>query len=152
MDILVDTGAEANLIRQGFVSDHLMHSAENPLKFETVNGQVLSGGTRCTKVRMKLLGEENNGTPPECFEYEVEFYEANIKVDAILSFPWLAQAKLGVFPHHRALVLETPELTFLFGVRDFRKRRHSKHFKKFAPRGGHGPFAQIRFPTTFEWV
>eukprot|EP00667_Euglena_gracilis_P019564 EG_transcript_20987 len=30
LDILVDTGAEANLIKQGLVSEHLMYSAEHP--------------------------------------------------------------------------------------------------------------------------
>ena len=45
MDILVDTGAEANLIRKGLVSDHLTYGAEKPLRFATANGQSLSGGT-----------------------------------------------------------------------------------------------------------
>jgi hypothetical protein len=39
-------------------------------------------------------------------------------VDAIISFPWLAGAKLGIFPHHKALVKDTPDLIFLQGVRD----------------------------------
>jgi hypothetical protein len=45
MDILVDTGAEANLIRKGLVSDHLTYAAKKPLRFATANGQNLSGGT-----------------------------------------------------------------------------------------------------------
>jgi hypothetical protein len=45
MDILVDTGAEANLIRKGLISNHLTYVARKPLKFATANGQSLGGGT-----------------------------------------------------------------------------------------------------------
>ena len=60
-------------------------------------------------------------------KFDVEFYEANIKVDAILSYPWLSQAKLGIFPHHKALVLDSPGLNFLYGVRDSAKKRQHLH-------------------------
>jgi hypothetical protein len=117
VNILVDTGAEANLIRQGLISDHLMYTAKNPLKFETANGQTLAGGSRCTKVKMKLQQTQNDGGGQiETAEYEIEFYEANIKVDAILSYPWLAETKLGIFPHHKALAKDSPDLIFLKGV------------------------------------
>ena len=131
MDILVDTGAEANLIRQGLVDDHLMYSAKDPLKFETANGQSLAGGSRCTEVKLKLQTEGNEVFQIGSMEFDVEFYEANIKVDAILSYPWLAQAKLGIFPHHRALVLDNPDLTFLFGLRDFKKTKQKEKKFKF---------------------
>jgi hypothetical protein len=118
MDILVDTGAEANLIRQGLVGDHLMYVAKEPLKFETANGQALAGRGRCTKVMLKLLQSQNGGGGTELVEYEIEFYEANIKVDAIISYPWLAETKLGIFPHHKALVKDSPDLIFLQGVKE----------------------------------
>jgi hypothetical protein len=39
------------------------------------------------------------------------FHEANIQVDAILSYPWLKDRFLGVFPHLEALaILEEPLL------------------------------------------
>ena len=122
MEILVDTGAEANLIRQGLVADHLMYGAEKPLRFETANGQSLSGGKRCARVKIRL---QNESLHPGWVDFDVEFYEANIKVDAILSFPWLADMKLGIFPHHKALVQDSPTLHFLFGTRDPRKEREA---------------------------
>ena len=42
-------------------------------------------------------------------------YEADISVDLILSFPWMEKNKIGVFPHHRALVVDEPKLLLLFG-------------------------------------
>ena len=44
------------------------------------------------------------------------FYEADIQVDAILSFPWMAEHKIAVFPHKRALAIDHPVLTLLFGL------------------------------------
>eukprot|EP00667_Euglena_gracilis_P000113 EG_transcript_113 len=124
--ILIDTGAEANLIRQGLIGDHLMYPAKDPLRFETANGQTLAGGSRCAKVKMILQQNWNEEREIECVEYEVEFYEANIKVDAILSYPWLAEAKLGIFPHHKALVKDSPDLIFLRGVE---RRRGPQKFR-----------------------
>jgi len=45
-------------------------------------------------------------------------------VDAILSYPWMVQMKIGVFPHKRALAIDLPKFTLLFGLRfDRRKKR-----------------------------
>ncbi len=39
--------------------------------------------------------------------YDATFWEAEIEVDAILSYNWLLRNKVGVFPHHKALALDT---------------------------------------------
>ena len=54
-----------------------------------------------------------------------EFYEADIKVDAILSYPWLVQNKIGVLPHRKALVTDLPDFVLLYGLGD----NKSKHFQ-----------------------
>ena len=48
-------------------------------------------------------------------KYDVECYEADISMDMILSYPWMAQNKIGVFPHHKALVVDEPRLLLLYG-------------------------------------
>ena len=44
LNVLVDTGAEACLVRKGLMPEHLTHLAPKPLKFETADGQPLKGG------------------------------------------------------------------------------------------------------------
>ena len=56
-------------------------------------------------------------TLPNSLALNAEFYEADISVDAILSYPWMAKAQVGVFPHHNALAIDTPHLTLLYGIR-----------------------------------
>ena len=43
LEILVDTGAEANLVRIGLLPDDLFFTAARILKFLTANGQRLAG-------------------------------------------------------------------------------------------------------------
>ena len=46
--------------------------------------------------------------------YEAICYEAEISIDVILSYPWLAQNKSGVFPHHKALVVDDTKFLLLY--------------------------------------
>ena len=45
LKVLIDTGAEANLVRLNLLPQHLFFQAPNPLKFRTANGQRLEGGS-----------------------------------------------------------------------------------------------------------
>ena len=97
-----------------------MYRAEKPLRFATANGQSLSGGDKCATVKIRL---QNYEVQPGWMEYEIEFYEAIINVDATLSYPWLAEQELGISPNHKALVQDSPDLKFLFGTRDVWKSK-----------------------------
>jgi hypothetical protein len=133
ISILVDTGAEANLVRKGLLVDSLMQIAREPLTFVTANGQPLEGGKNRTRFTLFFEQVVDGQTLPQNRSFQAEFYEAQIGVDAILSFPWMAQHKIGVFPHHQALALEEPVFTLLFGARNGSSRRNqsgkNKHRK-----------------------
>lgn len=56
-----------------------------------------------------LFFQEIDGRPvAEVVQMEGEFYTADIKVDAILSYPWLRDNQLGVFPDLGALAMRDP--------------------------------------------
>ena len=114
MKILVDTGAEANLIRKGFVPDHLTFVAKRVLHLVAANGQKIEGGTRTAKTILKFSQEVNGVKMDDTLDFEVEFWEAQIEVDAILSFPWMCEHKIGIFPHHRALAMDQPVFKLLY--------------------------------------
>ena len=113
INALVDTGAEANLIREGLIPRECISPAETPLHFQTANRDTLAGGNEVAKVKLKLQLERNEMNQAEVMDFEVEFYEAKIQCDAILSFPLLSKEKLGIFPHHKALVKDSADLEFL---------------------------------------
>jgi len=90
LTILIDTGAQANLLREGIIPHSEFSRAEERLHFSTANGQCLRGGDREVDTRLLLRKKSERGV---FFDYPVEakFYEADIHVDAILGCPWLAQ-------------------------------------------------------------
>ncbi len=47
--------------------------------------------------------------------YDAKFWESEIEEGAILSYDWLLRNKVGVFPHHRALALDTSNLRLIYG-------------------------------------
>ena len=116
LDVLVDTGAEANLTRVGLFPNHLTRAAEIPLKFVTANGQGLVGGQTCVDLVLEFTQVVDGRVLPDPCRRKASFYEADIRVDAILSFPWMLHNKIGVFPHRHAMALEGSQLTWLYGA------------------------------------
>jgi len=114
--ILIDTGAQANLVRTGLIPRHLFYGAPRVLKLITASGQRMEGGERVVDVNLEFSMEKNGHQQEEKVQFPTTFYEAAIKMDAILSYPWMEQRKIGVFPHKRALIAELPDPTYLYGI------------------------------------
>ena len=94
-------------------------------------------------VHVGFVPEVGGRRQPNFLEFGATFYEADIKVDAILSYPWMVQEKMGVFPHKSALAVEMPNLTLLFGLNAHDEKKESrllcivlkvKKFRKFRPK------------------
>ena len=116
LKVLVDTGAEANLIRTGLVPKRFTRPAHKVLELVAVNGQVLQGGKTTADVKVYFTQEVNGEIQGKELDFNVTFWEADIEVDAILSHPWLFENKIGVFPHHKALAVDRPRFTLLYGI------------------------------------
>jgi hypothetical protein len=114
LEILVDTGAQANLIRSDLVPSALFQKAKKPVRLVTANNSVLAGGDKV--VTLNLCFQKVEGVPsPEPLVQPAEFYAAKIDVDAILSYPWLRANHMGVFPHHDSLATDYPVFALLYG-------------------------------------
>jgi hypothetical protein len=153
---LIDTGAEANLIRKGALSSHFFQISDDPIQLITANGQPLEGGSRTVDLQIFLKPYENGQFLTPSLQFSAVCYEADISVDIILSFPWMAEHKIGVFPHHRALVIEKPRLLLLFGQEggsgshDRRSRRKVNQISQFGGEPsnlfGKTPFFPLSLP------
>ena len=97
--VLVDTGAEANLIRRNVLSESHMFLAAEPLNFVTANGNPLEGGKRCANLQLTFQQKVEGQFLSPTKIFSGQFYEADIGVDAIISHPWMAENHIGVFPH-----------------------------------------------------
>ena len=116
LKILVDTGAEANIVKFGLLPDNLFQKTNKPLYFCTANGQPLNGGKRIIKLRLCFQKIVKGQSEQEFFWSNGDFFEGDIKVDAILSYEWLLKNEVGIFPHHGALVVDYPKFGLLYGL------------------------------------
>lgn len=103
LQILMDTGAEANLIKKGKLDAVHFRPAKKLLQFTMANGQPLAGGDKTVDLMLAFQQEMDGKILPDYKRVSATFYEADITVDAILSFPWMQEKKIGIFPHLYAL-------------------------------------------------
>ena len=104
LKLLVDTGAEANLIRPDlFILE--MQPTKAPLSLVAANGQKLSGGGKeiDLELRMNIQGMSEQWTA------KASFHDANIELDGILGFPWLRDNRLVIVSHQDALAWDEKE-------------------------------------------
>jgi len=87
------------------------------------NGNSIEGIERTTKAKLQFLQEVDGKKFAKTLDFWVEFWEADIEVDAILSFPWMCENKIGIFPHYKALAKDKPVFTLLFGMHDKNQRQ-----------------------------
>jgi len=117
---LVDTGAEANLIKKGLVPQHMTHAARKKLDLIAVNGQRLEGGTRTANLELAFNMQRGGKNIKEKALFNVMFWEAQIDCDCILAFPWFAENKIGIYPHLKARGVANPEWTLLLDKKKIR--------------------------------
>ena len=66
LSVLVDTGAEAKLIKKGFLNDSLMRTAREPLSFVTASGQPLEGGQKNRKAHTLFRRSRQRAKTVQC--------------------------------------------------------------------------------------
>ena len=106
---LVDTGAQANLVRRGLFSSECFRPARVPLALTTVSGEVLPGGRSEIKLSLSFSAEADDGAPvQQRWKTTAWFHDADIGCDAILSYQWMSEARLNVLTWRDALQLNEP--------------------------------------------
>ena len=62
LKILIDTGAQANLVRTGLIPGHLFYGAPKVLRLITASGQVMDGGHRVVDVELEFFTEKKGNS------------------------------------------------------------------------------------------
>eukprot|EP00667_Euglena_gracilis_P032553 EG_transcript_50312 len=86
----------------------------------------MDGGNKKVTLGVTFRQKFNGEFLPNLVSCETEFYEASMEVDAILSFPWMSQNHIGVFPHHKALAIDEPYFALLYGWTGERKQKRKR--------------------------
>lgn len=77
--ILIDTGAEINLVRSGLLSSHLFFVAEKPMRLMTASGQVLPGGDKTVQLELFFSQMLNGELLDDFFHAELNFTKRTLR-------------------------------------------------------------------------
>ena len=104
---LIDTGAQVNLVRKGVFDKIEFSWARERLFLVTANGQPMEGGESLVDSDVVLRRETDYGVDEVMVS--AEFYEADIRDEAISGCPWLMERGIGVYPADECLFVKTGE-------------------------------------------
>ena len=111
--VLIDTGAEVNLIRPGFLSNPgLLETAETKMNLLVANKQPPAGGSRACIPSRKSFREHLDPAHThldEEFKLPIYTYEADIQYDIFIGNPWLYDNKMAPSAHQGCLFMSEPE-------------------------------------------
>ena len=87
LKILIDTGAEVNLIRRGSLPEAYFRPARRPLVLATANGSRMEGGAQEAKLELEFWTTEELPAGGSCWTAPAFFHDADIQVDALIGYP-----------------------------------------------------------------
>ena len=106
LDVLIDTGAQANLVRRGLFSNLEFCHSTNPISMITAGGVPLEGGREEVKVIMIFTASTPGGSGrTRTWKESAQFFDAAIAVEMIVGYPWLRSRHIGILPHLDALAM-----------------------------------------------
>ena len=106
---LVDTGAEVNLLRKGLVPQQYFRKSHQPKRFVTASREVLEGGKEEVPCNILFDGVDVDTRIHTEVKGPIVFYDANIGVDALLSYGWLQSCDIEVHCRKHGLQVNGPE-------------------------------------------
>ena len=98
---LIDTGAQINVIRRGLFPEESLQQAKKPLMLTLADGQAFGGGDKEIAATLYMGRQRNACIEP--WKAKAQFYVGEVKADAILGYPWLAQNGLDVLTREGCL-------------------------------------------------
>ena len=117
---LVDSGAEACIIRKGLIPSQFFYPAERPLRLVGASNQRMEGGDKEVVLKVCITGTHTLTQQKVELCVPTIFYESNIKEDVILSYDWCANTGVEVHaPKHGILCVRKGTEIWVDGVKTF---------------------------------
>ena len=150
---LVDTGAEVTLVRKGLLPDHYFRRSAVPRRFVGANQIVLEGGSHELACTMLFDGVDPDTGVGVQVEYHTVFYDAQIGVEAILSYEWLHKNNVDVQCRKHGLALNGPQgPVWVAGMSGNAQGKQAKGVHQVAHRIGGDISGSGRYQPTEEYT
>ena len=102
---LVDTGAEINRVRRNLVPPEVFRESKNPIQFMAANQTLVPGGRQELESLLWVQGVDPDLGTPSSLKFPIVCYDADIGVDLILSYEWMASNKMDVIPRKHGVAV-----------------------------------------------
>ena len=103
---LVDSGAEFNLCNRRLLSSTSWKVSTKPVRLMAANQSVVPGGDETLDVRLIMNGKPSDpGIRLKGYNLPATLYGADISEDLILSYSWLVEHNVLIYPKEHALIL-----------------------------------------------
>ena len=118
-NVLIDTGSEVNLMRKSLLPQSCFQLASAPGRFRAANQTLLPGGLLEAKVILRVRATNIENDKVSLLEIPITCYDADIGVDLIVSYEWLAKAGFDIVPReHGVMVLLNQKSFWIDGLRN----------------------------------
>ena len=100
LTVLIDTGAQVNLVRKGLFNQTHSRPANRPVALRTVGGDILPGGDRTQRLSLHFVARDYGHDVPYKYVAEDDFYVADMdECDIILGYPFLCGLQMPPILH-----------------------------------------------------
>ena len=100
---LVDTGSDINLIRRNLVPAFCLDQCARHMQIMAANNMDMGGNHRLFNGHLIISGKPPEPHLPRELEIPLKAYDADIDVDAILSYEWMASQGIDVYPRQHGV-------------------------------------------------
>ena len=111
-DVLVDTGAQVSLVRNGLFPDTCLKSSDQPGRLKVANGGIMGGGAREAELGLHFFEHDPFDQPDQAKRLLLhgKFYEAELSDwDIIMGYDFMVSNSVGELPHRATLILKANE-------------------------------------------
>ena len=116
---LVDTGSEMNLVRRSLLPPSCFNPAVTKGNFRAANQTLVPGGEFESTFNLVMDGTEIDLGTKITLELPITCYDAEIGVDLIISYKWLAAVAADVIPRkHGIMVNRTNDTVWVPGIKE----------------------------------
>ena len=108
-DVLVDTGAQVSLLRNGLFPDTCLKSTDRPVSLKVANGRIMGGGAREAELGLEFSKHDRLDRPDQAKHLMVhgKFYEADLSDwGIIMRYDFMVSNSAGALPHRATLIRE----------------------------------------------
>ena len=106
-DVLVDTGAQASLVKAGLLPPECLTGSRKPVRLKVANGQYMVGGTKEAAIGLQFVNHRELSRPDLGKEILLQgrFYEAEMDWDMIVGYDFMMETDSGVLPAQASMTL-----------------------------------------------